>query len=204
MSYRQIRSFNPARMGKRRGYCLMNCRVGFGISRGTYSSALADKNAQQKNGTLHSISTIPKNCAVPVYCDTASRYEHVVVYNRGTVYSDGYIVKGGLASFKCFGWGEFCDGQRVVQYIADPAPTSSFLPPKGYWKFGDTDARIGELARFMRNKFPAYTSPKALGNYYGANLRASIIEFQRRTGLVTDGMTGPKTLAKLNQFGFNH
>ena len=79
---------------------------------------------------------------------------------------------------------------------------SGFLPSRGYWKLGDKDARVGRLASFMRNKFPAYTKPAALGNYYGPNLQSAIREFQRRTGLETDGNVGPITFAKLKSYGF--
>ena len=54
----------------------------------------------------------------------------------------------------------------------------------------------------MYHTFPAYTSSKALGNYYGKYIKASITEFQKRTGLEADGNTGPITLAKLKEFGF--
>ena len=54
----------------------------------------------------------------------------------------------------------------------------------------------------MRNKFPAYTKPAALGNYFGPNLQSSIREFQRRTGLQADGNVGPITFAKLRSYGF--
>lgn len=204
MSYKQTRNFSPAKMGKKSGWCLQNCRLGFGIASGKYPSAKADMQAQRSAGTLHDISTVPTNVAVPVYADTASKYEHVMVFDKGILYSDGYKVSTGLKGFKFFGWGELCDGQRVVEYVADPAPKSGFFPAKGYWKRGDNDARIAELASFMRKTFPSYTNAKALGSLYGPNLEASIKEFQRRTGLKADGMTGPLTLAKLNGFGFNY
>lgn len=201
MAYKQTRNFDRNKMGTRKGWCLMNCRLGFGIPKGTYPSAKVDMETQRKNGTLHPISEIPTNCAVPVYCDTSSKYEHVVVYDHGSVYSDGKLVHGGLSAFKCFGWGECCDGERVVEWTADPVPVG-FLPEKGYWGLGDSDPRIAELAFFMRSTFPAYTDKRALGPIYGRYLKASIVEFQRRTGLVPDGNTGPLTFAKLREFGF--
>lgn len=80
--------------------------------------------------------------------------------------------------------------------------TSKFLPAKGYWGFGDKDTNIGKIASFMYKTFPAYTKKEALGNLYGNNIMASITEFQKRTGLEADGKCGPKTLAKLKEFGF--
>lgn len=84
-----------------------------------------------------------------------------------------------------------------------PAPSTGFLPSKGYWAKGDNDVRVGQLAGFMRQCFPAYTSSKALGNYYGQYLTASVKEFQRRTGLEQDGCVGKITYAKLKEYGFS-
>ena len=90
MVYVQVKAFNPAKMGKRDGLCLMNTRLAFGISIGKFPSAKADMESQRANGTLHPISTLPTNCAVPVYLNTTSPYEHVeVCVNGKTWYSDG-------------------------------------------------------------------------------------------------------------------
>ena len=113
-----------------------------------------------------------------------------------------------------------CPGNYLrskMQYIADEAnkinrgsvavtaPTkNTFLPARGYFKRGDNNANVGKIASFMRKTFPSYAKKAALGNLYGPNLIASIKEFQRRTGLVADGCTGPKTLAKLVEYGFRY
>ena len=118
MSYIQVKTFNPSKMGKRDGWCLMNVRLGFGIPNGKFPSAKADMESQRANGTLHPISTLPANCTVPVYLNTTSPYEHVVVCVNGkTWYSDGKIVKAPAKSI-IFGWGELCDGVRVVKVQA--------------------------------------------------------------------------------------
>ena len=115
MSYTQVRAFNPSKMGKQSGWCLQNARLGFGITRGKFASAKADCDSQRAKGTLHPLSTLPTNCAVPVYVDTTSPYEHVeVCVNGKTWYSDGRVVKA-PASATVFGWGELCDGERVVK-----------------------------------------------------------------------------------------
>lgn len=80
---------------------------------------------------------------------------------------------------------------------------SSFLPSKGYFAKGDVSVNVGKIASFMRSNFPAYTDSRALGNTYGNYLIAAISEFQRRTGLVPDGKTGPKTLSMLKRYGFS-
>ena len=200
MAYKQVRNFNLSSMGKRAGWCLMNCRLGFGISKGTYPSAKADMESQRKNGTLHGIDSVPTNCAVPVYADTSSKYEHVLVCDHGVYYSDGKRLAG-TGGFKFFGWGELCDGKRVVEWTNDPVVTPD-LPPRGYIRLGDNLPIVGRIAIFMRKNYPAYTSEKALGTYYGNYICSSIKEFQRRTGLQPDGNIGPITLAKLKAYGF--
>lgn len=115
MSYIQVKTFNPSKMGKRDGWCLMNARLGFGIASGRFPSAKADMESQRANGTLHPLSTIPNNCTVPVYIDTTSPYEHVeVCVNGKTWYSDGRKVNPPDKA-SVFGWGELCDGVRVVK-----------------------------------------------------------------------------------------
>lgn len=198
MAYEQLKQFYPKDMGKQKGWCLQNCRLGFHIYTGRYASAKAAYNAGIKNKTVHDMADLPTNCAVPVYYETASKYGHVIVYDRGTWYSDGK--KFNPDRKKCLGFDEYMDGVPVVKKTT----AKTFLPKKGYWAKYDEDDRVAYLARFMRQNFPAYTSAKALGPVYGNYLSKAIAEFQKRTGLYPDGMTGPKTYAKLKQYGFTY
>ena len=79
---------------------------------------------------------------------------------------------------------------------------NSFLGSKGYLTLGDSGDNVSKITSFMRKTFPAYTSTKALGSYYGKYIKASITEFQKRTGLLADGNVGPITLSKLKEYGF--
>lgn len=115
MAYVQVKTFNPSKMGTASGWCLANVDKGYGIIKGTYPSAKADMESQRAKGTLHPLFTIPNNCAVPVYIDTTSPYEHIeVCVNGKTWYSDGRKVNP-PAKASVFGWGELCDGVRVVK-----------------------------------------------------------------------------------------
>jgi len=196
MSYEQIKPFYPKDMGTKKGWCLQNCRLGFHIYTGKYASAKTAYEAAKKNGTLKNMYDIPKNISVPVYQATTSKYGHVIVYDKGTYYSDGKVVKPtGL-----LGWDTHMDGVQVVKVTSQ----ANFLPAKGYWGPGDCDKRISYLATFMRREFPSYTSAKALGPEYGKYLQSAIKEFQKRTGLYVDGYTGPKTYKKLKEYGFDY
>lgn len=115
MSWVQVLPFNLSKMGTKKGYCLQNDRLAFGITKGTFASAKADMESQKKNGTLH-YDNPPTNVAVPVYVDSTSVYEHVVICDHGTYYSDGKKVS---KPAKIFGWGELCDGVRVVKWVED-------------------------------------------------------------------------------------
>ena len=116
--WRQTVAFNSANMGTTPGWCEQNCRLGFGFAYGVFPTAMADKNSQQANGTLHS-GTPPDYLQVPVYCDTGIPEGHVVVWDRGTVWEDGYILPNGLNTYAghIYGWGELMDGRRVVEHI---------------------------------------------------------------------------------------
>jgi peptidoglycan hydrolase-like protein with peptidoglycan-binding domain len=200
MAYKQLKPFYPNDMGKKKGWCLENVARGFHIYGvpSALPSAKADMEFNKSHGTLHPLSTIPNYVSVPVYLDTASKYEHVEVCDKGKYWSDGYVVAKPTNSF---GWGEYCNGVRIVEWQNDPQPTG-FLPAKGYWCRYDKDDRVAQLAQFMHSTFPAYTPAAALGPIYGDNLWRSIKEFQRRTGLEQDGNTGPITYNKLKEYGF--
>lgn len=126
--WEQVRSFNVSKMGTKKGYCLQNVRLGFGIP-AKYPSAKADMEANRNAGTLHPINTLPTNVAVPVYVDTNNQYEHVIVCDRGTYYSDGKRLTS-INGMKFFGWGELCEGVRVVKYVSDAPSTGWKIVPQ--------------------------------------------------------------------------
>ena len=190
--YEQERSFYPSEMGKEKGWCLKNCRLGFRIYVGHYASAKSAMQAGKVNGTYHD-GMPDSNIAVPVYVQSSSKNGHVVVCDKGVWWEDGRKIN----KPNILGWDEMMDGVIVVHYA-----TEKFLPAKGYWARYDKDKRVDKLSVFMYKTFPAYTNKKALGPLYGDYLWKSIKEFQRRTGLYPDGCTGPATYAKLKEFGF--
>lgn len=115
----QVRDFYPADMGTTPGWCLQNTRLGFHIYSGTYQTARADMEAQQANGTLHS-GTPPDYIACAIYFANYSWTPagHVAAWDHGTVYSDGTVYPSiDSVATNYMGWGEFCDGARVVQHV---------------------------------------------------------------------------------------
>ena len=100
-------------------------------------------------------------------------------------------------------------GKAKLPGYQEEQKEDGFLGSKGYFSLGDTHENIGKIAEFMYRVFPAYTDKKALGNYYGPYIQASIKEFQRRTyaegkyNAEIDGNVGPITLDLLKQYGFH-
>lgn len=125
MACKQIKKFSLSKMGRKVGWCLMNVRLGFGIPTGKYASAKDAMTADKKAGVFHAGMPTDKSIQVPIYCDTNSPYEHVVVWDKGTVYSDGKRISNPTRYYKIFGWTERCDGVRVVEIIKAPAKKSN-------------------------------------------------------------------------------
>lgn len=126
MAWKQKQPFDLSKMGTRPGYCLQNVRLAFDVPPLYYdakAAMLANKNA----GTLHDISTLPTNVAVPVFVDTASINEHVEAADHGVFYSDGKRLSNPYAQ-TFFGWGETLNDVRIVEFVPDPAPTPTPTP----------------------------------------------------------------------------
>ena len=174
------------------------------------------------------ISTIPEIPGVLVY-----QKGHMGIYaGKGVVVESTAAKYNGKQGkiYKTYfkGSGKGCDGKRTTwtKWFKSPyltynvIPTQSEIPTqptnntqnktnkfftsKGYFSYGDKHENIGKVSKFLYKTFPAYTKKEALGNYYGKNIKASITEFQKRTGLEADGCIGPKTLAQLVKYGFKY
>lgn len=199
MAWQQVRSFNINNMGTRKGWCLMNARLGFGIKSGTFDSAKADMLSQKANGTLHPMPC-PSNVAVPVYVDSISVFEHIMVFDKGVFYSDGKKV---AQPVHIFGWGELCDGVRVVQRIADTKKSNEEIAKEviaGKW--GNGDDRKNRLNKAGYN----YSTIQNLVNQMinsKSSRRKSDIEIARE---VVQGKWGNGTVRKLRlkQAGYNY
>ena len=144
--WQQKQPFDLSKMGTTPEMCLMNVRLAFGVPPKYYdakAAMLANKNA----GTLHDISTLPQNVAVPVFVDTASINEHVEAADCGVFYSDGKRLTNPMSQ-KFFGWGETLNDVRIVEWVEDPEPEPTPEPtpePNKVWytyKQGDTFGQV--------------------------------------------------------------
>lgn len=114
--WQQILAFHIEDMGTTPNMCLQNTREGFGIQTATFASAKEDMDSQIQNGTLHA-GTPPLNISVPLYYDGWSLVPdgHAAVWDHGVVYSDGVRYASiNSVTVNYTGWGELCDGVRVV------------------------------------------------------------------------------------------
>nr|DAN88534.1 MAG TPA: PGRP protein [Caudoviricetes sp.] len=97
-----------------------------------------------------------------------------------------------------------------------PSTTDNFLGTRGYLKYGDKGNNINKICLFFANNFYGYfgnTKESARiklvgknndGDFFGNYLKSWVIEFQKRTGLETDGCIGPLTLKTLTKYGFKY
>lgn len=155
--WEQVKSFNINKMGTKKGYCLQNVRLGFGIP-AKYASAKEDMEANKRAGTLHNMDSLPKNVAVPVYVDTTNKYEHIIACDRGTYYSDGKKLTS-INGLKFFGWGEICNGVRVVKYVENK-PNNN-----GGWKIIPQHATFTSSVNNLRVRRSPSLSGEVVAHY---------------------------------------
>lgn len=167
-TWKQVRAFNLSKMGHESGWCLKNTRLAFGINTGHFPSAKADMLNNKAKGTLHAMPA-PSNVAVPVYVDTSSQYEHIMVCDKGVYYSDGRKLTS-VKGMKFFGWGELCDGVRVVEKVNTPAPAKKSVDQianeviAGKWGNGDDRKKRLTAAGYNYNEVQAAVNKKLGGS----------------------------------------
>ena len=86
----------------------------------------------------------------------------------------------------------------VLNQVLAPKPAPAPAPaPAGTLHRGSTGAAVVALQRKLRFTYPAYARHLVLDGIFGKATEAVVREFQRRAGLVVDGVVGPKTKAAL-------
>lgn len=116
-AYSQVLQFDPNRMGRAQGWCLQNCREGFGINVGHMPGAYEDMLWNKEHGYLHEETYPPADISVPIYIYTGMPHQHIVVWHHGVVYSDGVVIPNWVSYFgeqNIYGWAEYCDNNQVV------------------------------------------------------------------------------------------
>ena len=127
MAWRNTKSFNQSIAGKKKGYCLQNVRLGFGIASKYANAITAWNNTQQ-----HKDRSIPGG-DVPLFYTYKSdghinvRLANGQIWNDGEIYANLDAYLSGHPAVKYLGWGESVNGIRVIEEYIDPAPTGKRL-----------------------------------------------------------------------------
>lgn len=198
------------------GLCQKYVRDGWNVG-ALFGSAIAQWNgAKYRHASLSTARS-----GAPVFLShTKSRYGHVaslrwvngVAYIETTNTALGRTALQPLSlwtanyGYRLLGWTEDINGKRVISPVAPPAPkpTSTLT-----LRLGSSGQRVKNLQIGLRAKFPAYANFVTVkrgvlistDGSYGPQTKAWVEEFQRRTGLVDDGVVGPKTTAMLLKHG---
>ena len=145
MKWKQLHKFTPSKMGKIKDLCLQNVAKGFGIypSKNPTMSAKEDMQVNKKKGTLHTTNP-PVGISVPVYVDTISPDEHIMVWHGGKYYSDGKIVN---KPKKIFGWGEWCDGVQIIKKVEEKKTNLQIAKEVIAGKWGNGITRKAKLKK---------------------------------------------------------
>lgn len=85
-------------------------------------------------------------------------------------------------------------GRYYTAYHAPAAPTQNGRPVVAK---GSTGQAVKDLQWTLNTRYPAY-SKLAVDGVFGAGTEATLREFQRRAGLVVDGIAGPAVYKYLN------
>lgn len=178
------------------GLCLQFVRTCYAIPAKYPSAASAWSNAKKRHKTS-SLSDVP--IGAPVFFDSASPYGHVAIYLGSGKFRTNYSAKGTVVTadlndavfrgMRMLGWSEDLNGVSIK--FEKSGNTAGIL---------DTPAKVGKWQKSMNKIFPSYAN-FAVDNDYGDYSRKVTREFQRRTGLVQDGIVGQVTAREMRKFG---
>ena len=99
--------------------------------------------------------------------------------------------KGGKSGYNTRTW-----KQHGKSNFIDYDSSTDFLPPRGYFKKGDSGENVEKIDDFY--------STQVSGPYFGDYTEACVKVFQKQNGLEQDGCIGPITLAKMREKGFKY
>jgi hypothetical protein len=75
-----------------------------------------------------------------------------------------------------------------------PAPAPGARPTI---RNGSRGAAVSRVQQHLKRNYPLYAKHLVVDGIFGGKTEAAVREFQRRSGLVADGIVGPKTWARL-------
>jgi len=159
--YQQVKPFNQSKGGSKKGSCLQNVRLGYGIAPKFDDAWTAWKNTEQ-----HKDRSVPKGLDVPVYfsytttiSEVRKNYGHIGVrLKSGKFWSDGWVYSS-LSAYeknhtpKYVGWGESVNDVQVIKQGEDMYKGKSAKYWHDEWKKELNNKTI------WRNRFKALSKP---------------------------------------------
>ena len=112
--------------------------------------------------------------------------------------------------------GTKAETKPASQSVNNSTKKDEFLHSRGYFRYGDDGAEIHKICEFFAKNYWGYfgntkktahdklLGKNGKGDYFGPNLKAWVIDFQRRLGLKQDGFIGPITLGEMRKLGFKY
>lgn len=85
-------------------------------------------------------------------------------------------------------WNQVRDFANWIRGIHNP-----LARPAQVLEFGMTHPDVKKLQDILTTRFPAYAKWSPTTDYFGAQTLAAVKEFQKRSGLIADGIVGPAT-----------
>lgn len=166
-----------------------------------YPSAIAAWNASAHKVRTSDTRQIP--VGAPIFF-SGSKYGHVAVYAGGGLMRTTNSRTGKIHTNTVSSW--IAAGYTLLGYTTDIEGQaipglSSGTASGSVMRRGSVSDQVARWQAWANKVFPVYAK-LAVDRIYGAGTEAFTREFQRRTGLATDGIAGPATQAKAQQFGW--
>lgn len=166
-----------------------------------YPSAIAAWNASAHKVRTADTRQIP--VGAPIFF-SGSRYGHVAVYAGGGLMRTTNSRTGKIHTNTVSSW--VAAGYTLLGYTTDiegqPIPGLGSTSSTGTaMRQGTVTDQVARWQAWANKAFPAYAKLN-VDRSYGPATAAFTRAFQRRTGLATDGIAGPATQAKAQQFGW--
>jgi hypothetical protein len=93
---------------------------------------------------------------------------------------------------------EICKGASEVRIVANwirgvATPGAPGVSSSPFLEYGMHGPEVKRLQEILTTRYPAYAKWSPVTDYFGEQTLAAVKEFQRRSGLVADGIVGPAT-----------
>ena len=200
------------------GLCLQHTRMAYNVPSLHRNARTAWQKAKHRHAGLAGIRV-----GAPLFMDRPSSvHGHVATWlgNNQIATTDSTskttrvdsLSRWTNAGWKILGWTEDLNGVRVLpaqKASGGSSSGSSSSSSTAVLRKGSSGTRVRNLQKGLRTKFPTYrTSVKVrrgqlidTDGSYGDQTVAWVREFQGRSKLVSDGITGPKTQSALRTKG---